>query len=778
MGNFGDDTDQAPDSQGGRIVPLGKGGVPAIPVAGSYGPAGYGTTQDDGSAIVQQTLQYLHVAFKRKWIILSIMLAVVTLGTLKALMTTPRYTSNVRIQIDREPLKVVEHGLTDPQEEGGLDFLKTQFELLKSRAMAARVVSSLHLEQDQNFLASGRTGLLGSIRSFFAGQGTETPSVTELEDRAILLIASNVEVKPLIGSRLVDLSYTDPSPLRAKNIAAAYGEAYLASNIDKRFQASAHAKIFLEDQLRQLKSRLEMSEKEALDFAEREKIVEVNDKASVAENNLAAANVAIGTLISERIKNEQQWRQVENASAIDLPQFLSNKVIDELRGHRKALETEYQEKLESFKPSYPAMQQITTKIKEIDKQLNSEHSTIRKSLKAAYEAALAQEVEMKRRIEQLREVAIDLQKKNIQYNIIRREVDTNRSLYNSLLQRYKEVDIAGGSGTTNIFIADPAVIPAAPSEPNLPRTILFSLVIGIVLAGGVAYLLEVLDDRVRSSEEIEQLSGLTTLGIIPRIQEETVTEALADPRSSLAEAYRSLATALQFSTASGLPKSLTVTSAGPSEGKSVTAIAIARYFAQMGLRVLLVDADLRKPSLHAKLQMNNSIGLSNYLTGSALPPEIAQKTDHSNLVFMASGPLPPNAADLLGGTRLYSLISLGSEVFDLIVFDSPPILGLADAQLLSRAVAATIFVVGSGDAGRGTIRAALRRLQLARVTPIGAVLTKFDPRTVGYGYGRHYGYGSYGYGYGYGYGNETYARQQALEGEDNKKRIPVSGRNV
>ena len=260
-----------------------------------------------------------------------------------------------------------------------------------------------------------------------------------------------------------------------------------------------------------------MSEKEALDFAEREKIVEVNDKASVAENNLAAANVAIGTLISERIKNEQQWRQVENASAIDLPQFLSNKVIDELRGHRKALETEYQEKLESFKPSYPAMQQITTKIKEIDKQLNSEHSTIRKSLKAAYEAALAQEVEMKRRIEQLREVAIDLQKKNIQYNIIRREVDTNRSLYNSLLQRYKEVDIAGGSGTTNIFIADPAVIPAAPSEPNLPRTILFSLVIGIVLAGGVAYLLEVLDDRVRSSEEIEQLSGLTTLGIIPRI---------------------------------------------------------------------------------------------------------------------------------------------------------------------------------------------------------------------------------------------------------------------
>src|SRR5208337_2955631 len=280
-----------------------------------------------------------------------------------------------------------------------------------------------------------------------------------------------------------------------------------------------------------------------------------------------------------------------------------------------------------------------------------------------------------------------------------------------------------------------AALPGAPSEPNLPRSLLMSLALGLGAGAGLALLLELLDDRLRAPEEVEQLSGLSTLGIIPRIEgEEAMGEALRDPHSAFAEAYRSLATALQFSTGTGLPRSIAVTSAGPGEGKSTTVIAIARHFAQMGLKVLLVDADLRKPSLHTKLNLDNSLGLSNYLTGAALPPEVVQKTDHPNLGFMASGPVPPNAAELLSGTRLFSLISVGSEVFDLILFDSPPLLGLADAQLLAGTVASTIFVVGAGGTRKGMIRAALRRLQLARITPIGAVLTKFDPKSVGYTY--------------------------------------------
>ena len=377
---------------------------------------------------------------------------------------------------------------------------------------------------------------------------------------------------------------------------------------------------------------------------------------------------------------------------------------------------------------------------------------------------------MKARIETLRAEVLDFQKKGVQYNFLKREVETNRGLYNNLLQRYKEVDIAGGVGTNNVFIVDAAELPDSPSEPNLLRALLIFGVIGFGTGGAAAFLLEKLDDRIRAPEEIEQVTGLTTLGVIPRLAAEETAEALRDPRSALSEAYRSLATALQFSTDSGLPSSLSVTSAGPGEGKSTTAVAIARYFAQMGLKVLLIDADLRRPSLHIKLNLDNSVGLSNYLTGASLPPEVVQKTDHPNLAFMASGPLPPNAADLLGGPRIYSLISLGSEVFDLILFDSPPLLGLADAQLLASAVAATVFVVAAGEKQKGLIRGALRRLQLARITLVGAVLTKFDAKTVGYAYGYH---SHYGYGYGYGYGGSPYSyggESSAIEGSGRETR--------
>jgi capsular exopolysaccharide synthesis family protein len=233
--------------------------------------------------------------------------------------------------------------------------------------------------------------------------------------------------------------------------------------------------------------------------------------------------------------------------------------------------------------------------------------------------------------------------------------------------------------------------------------------------------------------------------VIPNISDD-VNEQLADPRSALCEAYRSLCTALQFATENGLPKTLTITSSGPSEGKSLTSIAIAKHFAMLGRKVLLVDADLRNPSLHLKLNCDNSTGLSNYLTGSCSPPEVMQKIGIPNLAFIASGPLPPNAADLLGSARVLSLLSIGMEVFDLIVLDGPPVLGLADAQLLSSASAGTIFAVAAGSR-IGAIKGALSRLQLSRTSVVGIVLTKYDAKRAGYGYG-------YGYGYSYSYGNK------------------------
>ena len=314
-------------------------------------------------------------------------------------------------------------------------------------------------------------------------------------------------------------------------------------------------------------------------------------------------------------------------------------MIEGLRGQRKALDVEYQEKLETFKPSYPGMVQISNKIKEIDQQIAAEVKAIKDSLKGAYESSLALENETKERIETLQHDVLALQDRSIQYNILKREVDTNRELYGSLLQRYKEVDVASGVGTNNIFVVDAAQMPGAPSSPNLMRSLRLAFFLGLGGALGVALLLEKLDDKVRSPEQVEQVSGLSLLGVIPKVT--SVDEEFADPRSGLAEAYRSLCTALQFTTDHGLPRTMVITSAGPSEGKSLTSMAIAKHFATIGRKVLLVDGDLRNPSLHVKLHCENSVGLSNYLTGACSPPQAMQATDVGKFgVYLIRSPAP------------------------------------------------------------------------------------------------------------------------------------------
>lgn len=708
-----------------------EGRFPAAPAAIDvradcvpHGPFG---RHDDARAEAESVgfglRELLRILNKRKLLIASIVMASLTIGFVRVLMQTPLYTATVRLQIDRSVAKVVESGNVTPVEAGGFDgydFLKTQFELLRSHSLAERVVSM--------------TGLANNTKASESGSSPSRQADRVREAAGALLAA--LVVRPVPGSRLVDVSYSDPDPALAQKIATAFGEAFIASSLDKRFEANAYAKTFLDDQLKQLKLRLEESEKALLAFAEKEQIVVTTDRTSIAESNLAAANVAQGLIITERIKNEEQWRQVENATAINLPQLLTNKVIDDLRAKRNQLVTEYREQSETFRADYPTMTQISNKIKEIDRQLAVEVKTIRSSLKAAYEASAAQESEMKERIRILRGEVLDLQKRSVRYDMLKREVDTNRSLYEGLLQRFKEVDVAGGVGANNVFIIDTAELPRSPSSPAMPRTLAYSLAIGLALGFAAAYMLERLDDVVHSLDEAETATGLVTLGVIPKVRpSDSVENELADPRSELAEAYRSLCTSLQFSTAMGLPKTLLVTSAMPGEGKSVTSFAIAKHFAVLGLKVLVIDGDLRNGSLHAKLGLANSIGLSSYLAGGVGPREIIQQTDVANLLFLSSGPSPRSAGDLLHGPRLLPLLSQAAEVFDLVVIDGPPVMGLADAPILSNAATATIFLIAAGETSSGAARNALRRMKITRGLIIGAIITKFDARADGYGYG-------------------------------------------
>ena len=760
------------DAKPGGLVPAAQ----AVPVArdpysGAVSPYGHGGYGAEARSPFQLTLrEYLRILVKHRWLILSIAAAAVVIGAVTTLMQTPLYTSTIRLQIDRNADKVVQGGNVAAESNNNDDdlFMQTQFELLQSRTLAERVASAVKLGDNPSFFQPRGFSIIGFFENLFrfgATPAAQESKKADLQDIAAFIVLGNRVVRPVLGSRLVDISYSDPDPRRAQQIAAAYGDAFIASNLDKRFEANSYAKVFLEDQLAQLKLRVEASEKTLLDYGQKQEIVQTSDKASIAESNLAGANVALGSLEAERIKNEQQWKQLVSATAINLPQLLSNPGIEALRAKRSTLQTEYQQKLPTFKPNYPDMVQLSNQIAEIDRQLVTEVNTLKDSYKAAYQSSLDQESEMQARIEALKQQVLDLQKRLIKYNMLKREVDTNQSLYDGLLQRYKEVDVAAGVTANNVFVVDKATWPGSPSSPQMVRALLIWFGLGLMAAFGTAFVLDRLDDTLRSPEDVERALGFATLGIIPKVRSGVSLEGeLADPRSHVSEAYRSLCTSLQLSTESGLPKTLLVTSAGPAEGKSTTCITLARHFANIGLKVLLVDADLRKPSLHTKLKLDNANGLTNYLTGGSTPPELFQKTDVPNLALLASGPLPPNAADLLGSSRLLSLFSVGLQVFDLIVIDSPPVMGIADAPLLSSAVAATVFVVGAGQIRTRVILAAVKRLLFSRASLIGTVLTRFDARSsYGYGYGYGYGYHSYYGGGAAGAGRSISAAQEAAQ---------------
>src|SRR6266446_7951536 len=401
----------------------------APPTSGGYGYGGmYPALHPETTRFVAKLFEFWWIIKKRKWVVLSVLLAFLAIGALLTLMTTPVYMATVRLQIDRNVAKVVEGGNVTPLEGSDFEFMKTQYELLMGRTIGERVVSALKLGNDPDFIKPRGFSLVGSIRELFASSEAGQSSINR-ENAATSIVMGNRTVRPIVGSRLVDISYSDPDPLRAQRIVTGLADAFINSNVDKRFQANSYAKTFLEDQAAQLKLRLEESEKVLLEFGQKKQIVSTGEKSSIAESNLASANATLGSLAAERIKNYELWKQVETAKAINLPQLLSNSVIDGLRAKRNSLETEYQEKLETFKPSYPAMVQISNKIAEINRQLVSEVNTIKRALKAAYESSLSQEEEMKKRIDILKAEVLDLQKRSIEYNILKREVDTNRGLY-------------------------------------------------------------------------------------------------------------------------------------------------------------------------------------------------------------------------------------------------------------------------------------------------------------------------------------------------------------
>jgi capsular exopolysaccharide synthesis family protein len=381
----------------------------------------------------------------------------------------------------------------------------------------------------------------------------------------------------------------------------------------------------------------------------------------------------------------------------------------------------------------------------ITRQIEAAASNIRRAVRADYLAAQATEQQLKNRVEQLKSASLSEQDRKVQYGLLAREADTNREVYDGLLQRYKQLNAAAGISLSNVSVIDEADPPVSPSSPVLANNLLIGLVIGVFLAGVLVFLRHQFDDAIRVPEDIADKLGLPLLGVVPRVVNEEPSAALVDPKSDISEAYNSLRASLLYSTSEGLPQIMLFTSAQPSEGKTTSATATAASLAKLGKRTLLIDADLRRPSLHQVAGINNERGLSTLLTSTAELESLTAPGRVDGLFVLTSGPLPPSPTELISGPRMEQVLDLASRKFDAIVIDSPPILGLADAPILAAMADGVILIVEAERSRRGALRSAVRRLRGMRPILLGAVLTKFDAAKAGYDYAEYYGYGAHRY---------------------------------
>jgi polysaccharide biosynthesis transport protein len=727
---------------------------------------------DDEDAI--DLRRYWGIVLRRKWTVIS----VVSFAFLGALVLTYNATSIYRsallLQIEPQTDQILDYQqkVSTGESYGNMDYYQTQYELLKSRNLARRVIDQLGLAAAQgpradsapSFFHELAATVKGWIKSTSAAgdgsKGAEAKAKPDLEEGLL----GNLTISPVRDSRLVRIEYDSPSAKEAAAIPNAIAESFINMSLERRYEASSYAKRFLEERIQQVRANLEDSEQRLLEYAKEREIVNLDDKLGGALSTLSSMSASLVQAEAARIQMEAEYAGSIQGTGPSTLKVLDSAVIQELKKRKGELEVRYQEDLNVYKPGYPKMQQLRRQIDEVDQQINKEVASIRASVKAEYQAKIQEQATLQARVSELKGEILALQDRSKDYVTLKREVDTNRQLYDGLLQRMKEVGVVAGISTNNISIVDRAQVPAAPYKPDLRKNLTMGIAIGLIAGILLAFLLEQLDDTVKSSEDAEVRVRAPVLGIIPMVSEkeqrsaggDVALLAATDPKCPLAEAIRSLRTSLLFATTEGAPKIMHLTSAVPGEGKTTAAASVAITFAQAGSKVLLIDADLRSPSLHRVFALPNSLGLTNYLAGDTPPAQIAQPTQVTRLFAVTSGPLPPNPVELLSSAKMLDLLSLSSERFDYIVLDGPPVIGLADALVLANLAKGTIFVVDAGRTRYGAIEGAVKRLRAANAFIVGAVIDRLG--RAGHGYGYSY---DYHYTYSYSYGSQDEGRALA-----------------
>lgn len=697
-------------------------------------------------------VQYWQAVLRHKIAIAIIVAVCIALGIIATLLMTPYYTSTAMVEISREQDKVTNvEGVTSPDSVGqNLEFYQTQYSLLESRSLAERVVREQNLSAKDSFF---ETFDVDPDNSGLLTEDTKAQSAAQRNARFKLaadILQEHISISPIRGSSLVEINFQSPNSALSAQIANAWVGQFIASNLDRRFSSTADARKFLEEQLADLKQKLEDSERNLSAYADNKEIITLSSEQTadgktvsqktLASANLEALNAALAQAIADRIAAESEvGKRAGNKNA------LTNITLNNLREERAKVQAEYAKLLVLFEPEYPAAKALATQINALDKSIAAEEARSRTGTSSRYQEALDREQQLLAQVNSLKEQFSGERRDSIQYNIFQREVDTNRQLYDGLLQRYKEIGVAG-VGTNNISVVDRAQPSRSPSSPKLLLNIALAVLAGLGLAAAYVFIMEQIDQTVKTPADLKSKLGIAPLGSIPDLDKSDIISSLTDKKSVAWEAYLSIRTSLAFLTDHGVPRSFLLTSTRPNEGKSTSALALAAVLASTKKRILLIDGDMRNPSLHQMLGEKNENGLSNYLAGEDDLDKLIHRESVYGFDAMSAGPIPPNAAELLSSARMSELVAKLAETYDTVIIDAPPVLGLADIPLLADSVEGVIYTIEAGGVKLRGIQTAIQRVRSSHAQIFGGIVTKVQAQHSGYGYG---------YAYEYSYGNKA-----------------------
>ena len=694
-------------------------------------------------------LRYALAALRRHlWMAAGIVGFAVAAAVIITLLDTPRFTATTSVQINDQSEKVLgdelDGGTTETSDWDTDRFLNTQLDILRSRALALRVSRSLDLD--------GNAAFLGAMEVSGQSEGMDGRA---RQEQVLDLLRSNMNVNLPRSTRIAAIGFTSTDPQMSARIANSFAEEFIQSNLQRRFDSTAYARNFVAEQLEEARSRLESSERELNDYARQAGLIRTRNSTSEDSTSSGSGSITASSLMqlsdaanqaqAARVQAETRWAAEQAVPLFSSQVVLANPTVQSLMTKRAEVQGNLQTARERYLPDHPTVTRLQADLASTEAQLNRTAGNVRNSIRADLVAARAAEKQLQAQVKRLEGATLAEQDKSVRYNTLAREADTNRSIYDGLLQRYRELNASAGVATSNLSIIDKADPPLVPSSPDLLRNLAVALLLGLGLAGAAVFLRDQLDDVVRVPEDVEGKLGLPLLGVIPRSQMDSPAQELEDAKSPMTEAYNSLRGSLLYSTQDGLPKIIAVTSAQPTEGKSTTSLALAQAFGKLGMRAVLIDADLRRPSLHTSAGVANQRGLSDLLTGQALAADISVQVASGPFDLIPSGPLPPGPAELVASPRMAQLLEELSAAYDVVIIDSPPVLGLADAPMIAALADGTMFVVEAGRARSAQVKAALRRLRGTDPVLLGALLTKFDPEQAGNRYSAYYGREYYRY---------------------------------